>query len=225
VLHVYAIADSPASPEVVGLDGADPRTVGEAPPFAVVSEHDQLSPRLSEGDLWAHEAVIESLMDRATVLPMRFDSAVAEEAELRRILDRRRGEFEALLTAVRGAVELGVRAQLAGDEEDDAVAEEPGAGGGGGPGTAYLRARARDRQRSAVAVARIHQPLAALSRQSRRSAAGLRPGSFKAAYLVDRDRVDAFRAQVDRLDSELGSGRIVCTGPWPPYGFSSEERQ
>jgi hypothetical protein len=224
MLHVYAIVDSPASPEVAGLGGAELRTVGEGAPFAVVSEHDRLSPQLSEDDLWAHEAVVEALMDRATVLPMRFDASVAEEAELRRILGERREEFEALLAAVRGAVELGVRAQLPEDGED-AVDDEPVAGEHG-PGTVYLLARARERRRAADVVSRVHEPLAALARQSTRSAAGdLRPGLFKAAYLVDRGRVDAFRDRVEALDSELGGGRIVCTGPWPPYGFSAEGRR
>jgi hypothetical protein len=35
----------------------------------------------------------------------------------------------------------------------------------------------------------------------------------RAAYLVDRGEVEAFRARV----AELGA---VCTGPWPPYSFS-----
>lgn len=222
MLHVYAITDSPAGPEAAGLDGAELRLVGEEAPFAVVSEHDRRPTRLSEDDLWAHEAVVEALMERATVLPMRFDSAVADEVELLLILDRRREELEGLLAAVRGAVELGVRAQLGGEEEDDEAGDLPG--GRPGPGTAYLLERARDRRREADAVAFVHEPLAALSRRSRRSAVGLGPGSLKAAYLVDRDRVDVFRARVEELDSELGGGRIVCTGPWPPYGFSSEGR-
>lgn len=225
MLHVYAITDSAQHPEATGLDGADLRTVGERAPFAVVSEHAQLSPQVSEEDLWAHEKVVEELMDRASVLPMRFDGTVADEVALRRILGQRREEFEALLAAVRGAVELGVRAQLAEEREEEEVLEGvgPNVAGSVGPGTAYLLARARNQRRAVDLTTRLHEPLAALSRSSRRSGAGLRPGLFKAAYLVDRDRVDAFRARVDVLDSELGSGGIVCTGPWPPYSFSSEE--
>jgi hypothetical protein len=225
VLHVYAITDSAEHPEVAGLDDADLHAVGDRAPFAVVSEHDRLSSRVNEEDLWTHERVVEELMDRATVLPMRFDGTVADEVALRRILDERRDELQALLADVRGAVELGVRAQLAeeGDGEEALGEEEPNESGGAGPGTAYLLARVRDQRRAADVATQIHEPLAALSRRSRRGAAGLRPGLFKAAYLVDRDKVDAFRARVDVLGSELGSG-IVCTGPWPPYSFSSEER-
>lgn len=226
MLHVYAITDSTQRPAAAGLDDADLRTIGDRGPFAVVSEHEQLSSQVSEEDLWAHERVVEELMDRAAVLPMRFDGTVADEATLRRILDERREEFEALLAGVRGAVELGVRAQLIEEDEGEEApgGEDPGDQGSKGPGTAYLLARAREQRRAADTAARIHEPLAALSRRSRRSAAGLRPGLFKAAYLVDRGKVDAFRARVEMLDSELGNGQIVCTGPWPPYSFSSEER-
>src|SRR4051794_7700324 len=110
--------------------------VGEEAPFAVVSEHAGLSTRLDEDDLWAHEAVVEELMEQAAVLPMRFDGAVDDEAALRRILDERGEEFETLLAAVRGAVELGVRAQLA--EEEPVSGDDPGIGAPGGSGTAYL---------------------------------------------------------------------------------------
>jgi hypothetical protein len=39
-----------------------------------------------------------------------------------------------------------------------------------------------------------------------------RPG--RVAYLIDRDAVDAFRARVTELHA-------TCTGPWPPYSFST----
>jgi len=219
---VYAITDrAPEDLEAVGLGGAELRTVGDEPPFAVVSEHPPPSTRLDEDDLWAHEAVVEELMDRATVLPMRFDGTVDDEAALRRILDERREEFETLLGSVRGAVEIGVRAQVA--EEEPVSGDDPGIAGSGGSGTAYLLARAREQRGADDVTTRIHEPLAALSKRSRRGGRGLGPGLFKAAYLVERERVDAFRARVEELSLELEGGGIVCTGPWPPYSFSSKE--
>lgn len=224
MLHVYAIADSYVSPEVVGLDGAALHTVGEEAPFAVVSEHDRPPAEPSEDVLWAHERVVEGLMDRATILPMRFDGSVADEATLELVLEERRAEFEALFDRVRGAVELGVRAQLS-DLEEEPEAGSDEAGGEGeraGPGTTYLLERVRDRRRAAEVATQIHEPLAALSRRSARLWVSVPSRLFKVAYLVDRDRVDAFRARVDVLDSEL-DGQVVCTGPWPPYSFSSKE--
>jgi hypothetical protein len=53
----------------------------------------------------------------------------------------------------------------------------------------------------------VQEPLRPLARDTAE-----RPG--RVAYLVDRDIVDAFRARV----AELGG---ACTGPWPPYSFST----
>src|SRR3954454_23256829 len=96
----------------MGLHGAPLRAIGKRGTFAVVSSHDDAPTRPSEDDLWAHEGVVEALMDHATVLPMRFGSHVADEASLRTILRERGSEFEALIALVEGAVEVGVRAQL-----------------------------------------------------------------------------------------------------------------
>lgn len=224
MLHVYAITDSQHDLQATGLEEAELRAVGGEPPFAVVSEHERLSPQIGEDELWAHERVVEELMEHAAVLPMRIDGTVADQETLQRVLEQRKEEFEALLAAVRGAVELGVRARLAdaAEVEDAKEDEEAAAAGRDRPGTAYLLARARRQRRAEEIGGRIHEPLAALSRRSKRPA-GFRPGLFKAAYLVDRGHVDAFRARVDAFDAELGAGRIVCTGPWPPYSFSSEE--
>jgi hypothetical protein len=217
---VYAITDSVHAPGHAGLQGASPRVIGGRPPFAVVSDHEDLPPQPSEGDLWAHERVVEDLMERSTVLPMRFGSNVADEAQLQAILHERRREFQDALERVRGAVELGVRARLPAIDMDATVS-----GYEGGPGRAYLLARAERQRNAADAVARIHEPLASLARRSVRRAGALDPGVFKGAYLVDRSRVEAFRARVGELGSEVDGARVVCTGPWPPYSFSSGERE
>jgi hypothetical protein len=226
MLYVYAITDLPTPPDCVGLDGAPLVTVGEQPPFALVSEHDDLSRQMSEDDLWAHERVVENLMQVATALPMRFDGTVNDEESLQRVLDERRDEFRALIEEVRGAVELGVRALLPAEPVPASAPIGSEAGpGGGGAGTAYLLARA-ERERAVVDLtARVHQPLAELARRSVEGGGGLARTSFKAAYLVDRDRVDEFRARIEELESEIAQAQIVCTGPWPPYSFSSLEKR
>lgn len=219
MLYVYAITDSRDEPEGPGLHGGRVRPFGERPPFAMASEHRD-SPHPDEADLWVHESVVEELMGRCTVLPMRFGSTVADETSLLAVLEERRAEFESLLGRVRGAVELSVRAQVAAHPHEPAHSNAA-RGDAGGPGTAYLLRRREAQQRADDAVARIHEPLAELSRQSGRKGGGLRPDAFKAAYLVDRDRVEEFRARVRDLTDEIEEARIVCTGPWPPYSFSA----
>jgi gas vesicle protein GvpL/GvpF len=219
MLYVYAISDTRTEPGRPGLHGAPVRGFGAEPPFAIASEHRDSLAHPDEADLWAHERIIEDLMDRSTVLPMRFGSTVPDEASLLKILGERRGEFERLIDRVRGRVELSVRAQVI--VAQPVPARSTALADAAGPGTTYLLELREIQGRADDALARIHEPLATLARQSARKTGGLRPGAFKGAYLVDRDRVEEFRARVGQLADEIEGARIVCTGPWPPYSFSA----
>ena len=193
---------------------------------AIVSEH-AVAPEPDEDLLWAHEQVVEGLMEGATILPMRFASTVEGPAALVAMLEQRRQEFIAALERVRGAVELSVRAELPGDPEPadpEPVAAEPRLMRHFGPGTSYLLERARDQRRGEDAAELIHRPLVALARRSKRTAGG-DPHAFKAAYLVEEDAVESFGQRVGRLNATLGDINVSCTGPWPPYSFVSEERE
>jgi hypothetical protein len=218
MLYVYAIAESVPPPSGKGLRGAPLLAIDGEGLFAVASEHDDLRIEASEDDLWAHENVVEVLMERGPVLPMRLASTLADADAVRRMLRERQDEFEGALARVRGAVELGVRAAI--EPEDSSGSTEPERDGAG-PGTAYLMGRLENDRRGADAAARIHEPLATLAREStQRLGARGRP-LLTASYLVDHERVDSFKARVEELDAALPTATIVCTGPWPPYSFAS----
>jgi Gas vesicle synthesis protein GvpL/GvpF len=219
VLYLYAITESAASPPMAGLDGAPPRAVGDAGLFAIVSEHDGLEVEATEDDLWAHESVVEALMDAGAVLPVRLGTVMRDDAAVLESLRERREELGSALERVRGAVELGVRAAVV--AEPVSVGASTGADAAG-PGTAYMMGRLSRERQGSEAAARIHEPLAFLARASTfRVSAQERP-VLRASYLVDRDRVEEFMARVEELD-ERGEAAIVCTGPWPPYSFTSAE--
>jgi hypothetical protein len=79
-----------------------------------------------------------------------------------------------------------------------------------------LRVRARERADTAQVETRL-RPLA--------REAIVRPGRddgelMRAAYLVERSRVDAFREEVARLQAERSEFGLLLTGPWPPYSFA-----
>jgi Gas vesicle synthesis protein GvpL/GvpF len=220
VLYVYAITDSFPGTVATGLHGTTLRAIECGPVQAVVSEH-AVAPEPGEDLLWAHEGVVEELMEGSTILPMRFGSTVDTPKALLAMLEQRRDEFTALLEQVRGAVELSVRAQL------PSVAEPADAESRlarhFGPGTAYLLERAHHQRRSEDAAELIHRPLAALARRSMQKTGIGDPHGFKAAYLVEDGAVEAFADRVGNLNATLGDLKVSCTGPWPPYSFASEE--
>lgn len=214
LLYLYAIVDRAPTELGTGLEDAPLRAVKSRPLAAVFSEHESV-PEGGEEELWCHEAVVERLMEEAVVLPLRFGATLAGEDELEELLRSRGEEFVGLLTAVRGAVELSVRAELAASDPDP----EPAARSGGRrTGTEYMRERGRALRQSLRTQERLHRRLTAQARRSVLFGPGPATERFRGAYLVDGDRVGAFAQLVERLAREL-SIEISCTGPWPPYSF------
>jgi Gas vesicle synthesis protein GvpL/GvpF len=233
VIEVYAITDHPTPPlppdkglralPVDGLaaicgSGAE-RGTGDVSPEA----------------LWRHEEVVEALMADRDLLPVRYGSRLPDEGALVRAVEVRQDELRAALGRVRGAVELSLRV-MAGDEirASDAGAETVGEGGHSsgtseragerpgrdGEGARYLRARARSSAARESIRAAVERPLAALARATAENPPGSPPELLRAAYLVDRKRVDVFTRAVARLQQAHPELRLLCTGPWPPYSFA-----
>jgi Gas vesicle synthesis protein GvpL/GvpF len=66
----------------------------------------------------------------------------------------------------------------------------------------------------------VHEPLRALARDAvvgRPQA----PESHRAAYLVDRARIQDFVDTVAALQRTTTNLQVLCTGPWPPYSFTT----
>jgi hypothetical protein len=215
VLYVYAITDSLAAPSGNGLHGAPLRRIKSGELAGLVSEH-PVAPEPDEEVLWAHEQIVEDLMSSATILPLRFGSSVERSEDLIAMLAERREEFMDALERVRGAVELSVRAEL------PVVSPAEGSSPRPRSGTAYLMERAEQERRGRSAVELVHRPLAALARHSVAPVGTHDPHQFKAAYLVDAERVEDFGSRVGELNTDLGGTRVSCTGPWPPYSFVTE---
>ncbi|MBI4770137.1 MAG: GvpL/GvpF family gas vesicle protein [Chloroflexi bacterium] len=213
-------SQSPPAQAGLGADSAgSPRgRAGEAPP--------------TEANLWRHEAVVEALMADRSVLPVRFGTVLAHEAALRVMLTTHYANFVASLDRVRGRVELGLRVlwEIADSEwlmadssqRPSAISHQPSAMSG----RSYLLARLEEhrqaqarRQWAEALVARLHTPLGRLAVENTRQVLLTSRLLLTAAYLVDRERVAAFRREVEALSAAYPALRFLCTGPWPAYNF------
>jgi hypothetical protein len=218
MLYAYAITRQGEPPAMEGLDGSPLRVVGDGV-VAIVSEHEELPLRSDPQDLWAHEAVVEAVMEGGPALPMRLGTAFPDEQELLDTLRARAPEFHRALDRVEGAVELGIRAVVDLEPSDNGRPVN-----GAGPGTTYMLGRLEQVRAAERVAAAIHEPLAVLARHSTWRLEAGDPPRLVAAYLVDISKVDDFRDQVAALED----GRpvaVVCTGPWPPYSFVDEDKQ
>jgi len=224
--YLYAITEGfgPA-PGASGLRGAPLAGIEEGGLVMVTSPHVDLRAEADEEDLWSHEAVVESLFDtgEGAILPMRFGTTLPGEAAVRAALRDRAPEWRAALDRVRGAIELGVRAQIdvdAAPEQSPSVRRTEAAG----PGTAYMLDRLGQGRLAAEVARSIHAPLSELARESAHVIRNQPTTMMKAAYLVEEVVVPDFQREVERLEASLPDAAITCTGPWPPYSFSGSER-
>jgi hypothetical protein len=199
-MWVYAICEPAAA---TALD--DLEAVTEGALLAVVSS------RADRPDAWAHEQVVERLMESSAVLPMRFGTTLSGR-ELRQALAGRHDELAAALDTVRGRVELAVRAVRTRGLAP-AAAEAPRTGRG------YLGAKLRAHRRDEAAATALHRPLAAIAAAARRDHARAPRELLRASYLVDRAAVSEFGVVARRLEAEHHGTAVLCTGPWPPYSF------
>jgi len=225
-LYLYGIVSfpPPLPRRIRGLEGDRVSLIPHAGLAAVVSRS-RLTPRPPDAEhLTRHEAVVEEVMASRSVLPVRFNSLLRDEGAVRALLGERGPAFRAGLERVSGRMEMGLRvlweppggAEAAVEQDEDA----------GGPGAAYLyrrlaeeRRQARLRQAAERLIQALEAPFRSLAVESRLRRFMTERLLLSGAYLVERERVDAFRDGVARARLEFPGLSFLLTGPWPPYHF------
>jgi Gas vesicle synthesis protein GvpL/GvpF len=251
-LYVYGV--SRALPHetlerVAGVSGAPVHVIEERGLAAVVSPvsleefgEDALRRHLEdlgwlESTARAHHAVVDAAAAHAATVPLGLATVYRSEDRARTALRERHEEFDRALRRVTGRTEWGVKAYA--DLAEAAGEPEREAGGDDRPGTAYLRRRGAQRRSEEEArrevleaAGLIDDELCAIAatRRLHRPQDPQLSGErgwmiLNAAYLVDDDRADDFRAAVTRLGEARPEIRLLLTGPWAPYSFAIEEEE
>lgn len=196
-----------------------------------------LSPRAM-----AHDRVLTWAQEHGGVIPLPMFSLFGSGAALTHSLAQRRGELEQVFQRVAGADEFGVRIHRrddlmlkAIDTLDPDMARLRAEANAASPGQRYLIER-KFAEQGKLAVRAASQRLAratfdelrALSRDAIARPLVPDPGRaaeatlvLNGAFLVDRRRIDAFRAAVAASVAQHEARGLTFdfTGPWPPYNF------
>lgn len=219
----------------MGGPDVEVRTVECGDLAAVVSDAQTTVYDVTRDNLTAHQRVVEESMRHSDVLPVAFGTVARSDQDIReKLLRREHDELQDHLAYVRGRVELGLKvlwnrdrlfSEVVAERDDirrlrDLIAERP-------PDSAYferiqlgeLTSAAIDEKREfdAEAILEVLRPLA-VDLQLNRLLTDMM--IVNASFLVDRDQIEAFDAQVQRL-GELHAERLVFryVGPLPPYSF------
>lgn len=196
-----------------------------------------LSPRAM-----AHDRVLTWAQEHGGVIPLPMFSLFGSPAALTHSLAQRRGELEQVFQRVAGADEFGVRIHRRDDlmlksieTLDPDMARLRAEANAASPGQRYLIER-KFAEQGKLAVRAASQRLArvvfdalrALSRDAIARPLVPDPGRaaeatlvLNGAFLVDRRRIDEFRASVAASAAQYDARGLTFdfTGPWPPYNF------
>lgn len=225
-LYLYGIVGfpPPLRRQIRGLGGRPVFPVPHRDLAAVVSQSSLKLWPVDEAHLALHETVVEAVMGSRSILPVRFNTLLRTREAVLALLDERSQTFRSALKRVAGKAELGLRVLW--EPPGDAPATVDQETGGDGPGTEYLYRRLREerhRARLRASGERLIQKLQAsfhsLAVESWLQRFPTERLLFTGAYLVERDRVDAFREGVAKTREEFSGLSFLLTGPWPPYHF------
>jgi len=216
VIHLYAVVDSlDELPPVAGLADAPLERLRVEGLDVVVSDAPPSAQEQSDEAVLRHALVVEELMPRSeAVLPGRLGQDFADADALARAVEADAEQLRSGLRRVRGCVELGLRVLR---PETAPAAERPLGG------TEYMWARLAEESELERLAVEIHEPLARRSRAALRRSRAAPDVLLESAYLVPVGGVAGFRAELTQLESARPELAFVCTGPWPPYSFASEE--
>ena len=196
-----------------------------------------------------HERVVEHFARRAGVVPLRFGTIYLRREGVARMLSERGAQFLSILKRLEGREEWGLNVYVERARLREAVTgssarlrEMEERASSSPPGQAYLvrkkieslrdeEARVETRR---VAIEVEHKLAAASDAAARLRVLkdeATEQGELAArmAFLVPRQKFDAFRAAAEALAGEFTSlgFRFELTGPWPAYNFAvfDEERK
>ncbi len=233
--YVYGVALADLRlPRCRGIGGGKVSLLADGPLAAVVGD---VEPPVIAGkdELSAHARVLQSVLERGPVLPMRFGMMVPDEQGVRdELLGPFTVELLEQLHALEGSVELHLRASY---EEralmSEVIAADPRIGelsaalrGQSSDATYYLRIELGQRvaeEAGRVAARDRDQILSELEPLCTAVSAGETQHELiacDAAFLIERAAIDDFDHTVDELGRRNdGRLRFSYSGPHPPYNF------
>jgi hypothetical protein len=233
-LYAYCLSDE-ATDDVIenaaGVAGAQARLIGLESIKAVVSDFHGERARVTRENIFAHEDIIHRVLARTTPLPFRFGMVISA-ARLESYLASNETALLSQLSRVRNTVEMSVKIIWDAEAIKRAAIEWTGGSDIGsaaetvGPGAAFLAAKRREAaggealRKQAGEIARwLEHRLGAAVRESSVRVCPTQGMAIAAAHLVERARVDEYRAQVAEARRERGDLRFLTSGAWPPYNF------
>lgn len=234
--YVYCIIKAEESlrfgPLGIGTDPAEVHTVHFRDIAAVVSNTRMVVQDPTRDNVLAHQRVNETVMQQHTVIPMSFGTVFKTGDDIMELLRSAYDAFRDVLTKMQDKFEFGLKVLWDRDQiireieaEDEDLRRLKGEISSQKSSNYFARIQygrlidAALQARSERYVAEIFEALRDVSVASRSNKPIGDRMIMNAAFLVGRDREEAFDARVKDIGQRYDTLTFKYTGPWPPYNF------
>ena len=229
-LYTYCLTtlDTKMPEGMVGAFGRPVYPITSGSVTAFVSDVLEDSLAVNKENVVIHQNVVAAVLEQTTPLPFRFGIIVSEPALTSYLISRQEALLKKL-ALVEGCVEMSVKviwqkAQTPGRPD----ADRSEGGQGEGAGSAFLRMKRDEIVGSEQLIDKANQlgswiksQLESLVRDVRIT---VRPSErlvVAADCLVERGRLNSYRAAAEKLRSERPDLHFLTSGPWAPYSFAN----
>jgi Gas vesicle synthesis protein GvpL/GvpF len=234
--YVYCIIKSERplafGPLGMGSDPAEVHTIHFQDIAAVVSNTPMVAQDPTRDNVLAHQRVNETVMQHHTVIPMSFGTVFKTDHDIKELLRSAYDAFSDVLSKMQGKVEFGLkvlwdREQIIREieEEEEDIRRLKGEISSQKGSTYFARMQygrlidAALQARTERYVSEIFNALRDVSVASRSNKPIGDRMIMNAAFLVARDREQAFDTRVKDVGQRYDKLTFKYTGPWPPYNF------
>ena len=236
-LYVYAIIDSTGGigESIKGLFEATVYTIPYRDIGIVVSDLDSQVQIKTEESVLKHEKVVEALMDKFTVLPMRLYTVFGKKEDMLLKLKDHYEDFIENLDRVRDKCEFGIKVIWAGNvikeriinaHKNESLSAEPEQSG-----AKFMKEKFRNYKIDKEFEEEADRCIAIVDGFFNRYVSEKKLEKLKtdnlllsAAYLVDKEKSDDFKKAFEELRSSGGDLKYLLSGPWPAYNFITLSR-
>ena len=226
-LYVYCFAESLDTWNGAehGVSGAPVRLLKIENLAVVVSDCDVDAFPVTRENGLAHAAVVRSVLEQTTPLPVRFGTLVTEK-QLREYMTAVKSAVETKLAQLRGCVEMGVKIMW--DVSDAAQSCKVDRAS---PGTTFLDRKRREIHGDERSQARVEE----LAGWLREKVGGFVRGEqvkvratearmlVTVAHLIEAGNIQEYRERLAEAVKERPELHFMVSGPWPPYSFANIE--
>lgn len=231
-LYAYAIIDSNSEMDksLSGICEASVYNIPYRDVGIVVSDLQAQVQIKTEESILKHEEIVEALMDRFTVLPMRLHTVFSKKEEMLLKVEDHYEDFKENLDRVRGKCEYSIKVIWPGNIIKERIVNahknESALTNPTQSGAKFMKEKFEkykiDKEFEEEADRCIAIVGSFLNRlTSERKLEKLKTDNLllSAAYLVDNEKRDDFKKAFDELKGSGGDLKFMLSGPWPAYNF------